>query len=123
METLASIWQALVDSDAFWMIDEIAWPLIQGLGILLALLVSTLLVALLSYHFGDDDEEDEEEDVLDIPMVTPDGYVVHEAGGVFDPILYLEDTHTDGINVYTKAHPSAAGTYKGNGVDVVELVK
>ncbi len=61
METLASIWQALVDSDAFWMIDEIAWPLIQSLGILLALLVATLLVALLSYHFGDDDEDEEEE--------------------------------------------------------------
>ena len=59
---------------------------------------------------------EEEAQVTQPPAsVTPDGYVVHRAKSVFDPILYLEDTHTDGVNVYTKAHAGPCGTVKGKG--------
>ena len=59
-DTLASAGQAIADSDFFWMIEEIAWPLIQGLGILLALLVFAVVWIMLAYYGGDDEEEEEE---------------------------------------------------------------
>ena len=73
METLASIWKAIDDSNVLWMF-EAAWPFIQFLGVLLAVCAVGLVWLWLAHTFGDDDdfEDEEKENPLD-PIIATSG--------------------------------------------------
>lgn len=77
METLASIWKAIDDSNVLWMF-EAAWPLIQFLGVLLAVCAVGLVWLWLAHTFGDDDDFEDEEEEIPVLGLTPEQEKINE---------------------------------------------
>ncbi len=99
METLASIWKAIDDSNVLWMF-EAAWPFIQFLGVLLAVCAVGLVWLWLAHTFGDDEDFEDEE--KENPLDPPDHIFIR------DVLRYHneEELYLDGGGMAPGAYPS-----------------